>query len=193
MATADVAGTLRVGEESIALSAQLRRLARAATAVAALTSPALFVFFWKSDGWSIGWSIAATIGAVAAFRGLIDVGVRALIPWPSLFGTGDARLQEDDIVSRRRAWFWSQKYKIVWYLIVLVAIVFLVRVLRSEGGGFPHTAAVTEHFVTHRVFLNKTVWLQIAILPLFFLINFAILFGPLMMMGISQMRGFEPG
>jgi cell division protease FtsH len=193
MATADVAGTLRVGEESIALSGQLRRLARAATVVAALTSPALFVFFWKSDDWSVGWSIAATIGAVAAFRGLIDVGVRALIPWPSLFGTGDARLQEDDIVSRRRAWFWSQKYKIVWYLIVLVAIVFLVRVLRSEGGGFPHTAAVTEHFVTHKVFLNKTVWLQIAILPLFFLINFAILFGPLMMMGISQMRGFEPG
>src|SRR4029078_1548245 len=28
---------------------------------------------------------------------------------------------------------------------------------------------------------------------LFFLINFAILFGPLMMIGVSQIRGFEPG
>jgi ATP-dependent Zn protease len=30
-------------------------------------------------------------------------------------------------------------------------------------------------------------------LPLFFLINFLILFGPLLMMGLSQMRGYEPG
>ena len=29
-----------------------------------------------------------------------------MIPWPSLFGTDDARLREDDIVNRRRAWTW---------------------------------------------------------------------------------------
>jgi ATP-dependent Zn protease len=193
MATAELTGTLRVGEESVALAAQLRRLSRVATLVASFTSPALFVYFWKSAGWSIGWSLAATLGAVAAFRGLIDVGIRRLIPWPSLFGTEEARLQEEDIVSRRRAWFWERKYQLVWYAILVVSAVFLVRVLRSEGASFPHSAAVTGHFLTHKVLLNKTVWLQLAILPLFFLINFAILFGPLLMMGLSQMRGYEPG
>jgi ATP-dependent Zn protease len=193
MATAELSGRLRVGEESVALAAELRRLARAATAIAVLTSPALFVYFWRSQGWSIGWSLAATVGSVAAFRGLVDVGIRRLIPWPSLFGTAEGRLREEDIVSRRRAWFWARKYQIVWYLIVFVFIVFMIRVLRSEGGGFPHTAAVTGHFVIHKVLLNKTVWLQLAILPLFFLINFLILFGPLMSMGLSQMRGYEPG
>ena len=34
---------------------------------------------------------------------------------------------------------------------------------------------------------------QLIILPLFFLANFLLFFGPMMMMGISQMRGLEPG
>jgi len=193
MATAELTGRLKVGEESVALAAQLRRLARAATAVAVLTSPALFVYYWKSAHWGVGWSLVATIGSIAAFRGLVDVAIRRLIPWPTLFGTQEARLQEEDIVSRRRAWFWERKYKIVWNVILIVFVVFIIRLLRSEGGGFPHTAAVTGHWVAHKVFLNKTVWLQLAILPLFFLINFLILFGPLVSMGLSQMRGYEPG
>jgi ATP-dependent Zn protease len=193
MATAELAGTFKVGEENVALAAQLRRLTRVATGVAILTSPALFIYFWKSEGWAVGWALAATIGAVAAFRGLIDVAIRRLIPWPSLFGTAEARLQEEDIVSRRRAWFWSRKYAIVWYALVIIAVVFIIRVLRSDGTSFPHSAAVTGHWLLHKVLLNRTVWLQLAILPLFFLINFLILFGPLMMMGLSQMRGYEPG
>jgi ATP-dependent Zn protease len=193
MAATETVQRLTVGEESVALAAQLRRLARVATFVAVLTSPALFVYFWKSNHWAIGWSIAATIGAVAAFRGLVDVAIRRLIPWPSLFGTAEARLREEDIVSRRRAWFWSRKYAIVWYAILVIFAVFLIRVLRSEGTSLPHSAAVTGHFLIHKILLNKTVWLQLAILPLFFLINFLILFGPLMMMGLTQMRGYEPG
>jgi ATP-dependent Zn protease len=193
MTSGDVTSHLTVGEESAALAAQLRRLSRAATVVAALTSPALFVYFWKNEHWAIGWAIAATVVAVAAFRGLVDVGLRRLIPWPSLFGQAEARLQEEDIVSRRRAWFWARRYQLVWYAILLVLLVFVIRVLRHEGGNVFHTATVTGHWLTHKVLLNKTVWLQLAILPLFFLINFAILFGPLMAMGLAQMRGYEPG
>jgi len=33
----------------------------------------------------------------------------------------------------------------------------------------------------------------LAILPLYFIFNFLILMGPLLFMGISQIRGFEPG
>jgi hypothetical protein len=45
MATADLAGTLRSSEESVALAAQLRKLARIATIVAVLTSPAAYFWF----------------------------------------------------------------------------------------------------------------------------------------------------
>ena len=34
---------------------------------------------------------------------------------------------------------------------------------------------------------------QFIILPIFFIFNFLILMGPMMMMGISQIKGFEPG
>ena len=53
-------------EESTLLAQQWRTLARAATFVAVLTSPAAFVWFHKHQGWSIGWSILATITTVAA-------------------------------------------------------------------------------------------------------------------------------
>ena len=64
-------------EESTLLAQQWRMLARAATFVAILTSPAAFVWLHKQQGWSIGWSILATITTVAAFRGLIDLSCAA--------------------------------------------------------------------------------------------------------------------
>ena len=94
-------------EESTLLAQQWRVLARAATFVAILTSPAAFVYLHKQQGWAIGWSIARAILAVAAFRGFIDLILRRFIPWPSLFGTDDARLREEDVVNRRRASFWG--------------------------------------------------------------------------------------
>ena len=57
-----------------------------------------------------GWSITT----VAAFRGLIDLVLRRFIPWPSLFGTDDSRLKEEDVVNRRRAWFWRFWFRLLW-------------------------------------------------------------------------------
>ena len=34
---------------------------------------------------------------------------------------------------------------------------------------------------------------QLLILPIFFLVNFRIIFGPMLAMGVSQIRGFQPG
>ena len=93
-------------EESVLLAQQWRKLARAATFVAILTSPAAFVWFHKQQEWPIGWSLLGTIATVAAFRGLVDLFLHLFIPWPSLFGTDDALLKEEDVVNRRRAWFW---------------------------------------------------------------------------------------
>src|SRR3954451_23668471 len=98
MATAEIPTlTLRSSDESIALAAQLRRFARVATIVALLTSPAAFFFFHHHEGWSVFKSILFTAFCVIAFRGSVDLLTRRLIPWPSLFGTEDARLREEDI------------------------------------------------------------------------------------------------
>ena len=65
---------------------QWRQLTRAATSVAILTSPAVFVWFKQYNGWSTLQSLAATFGTIVVFRGFADLIFRRLIPSPSLFG-----------------------------------------------------------------------------------------------------------
>src|SRR6266496_1914519 len=112
-------------EESTLLAQQWRVLGRAATFVAVLTSPAAFLYFHKHQGWNIGWSIFVSILLIAAFRGFVDLVLRRLIPWPSLFGTDDPRLREEDVVNRRRAAFWGFMWKLVRAFLVIVALCLL--------------------------------------------------------------------
>ena len=65
---------------STELADQWRRLTRAATVVALLTSPALFIWFKQYNGWSTLWSLLATLGVVIVFRGFADLIFRKLIP-----------------------------------------------------------------------------------------------------------------
>src|SRR3954447_9769126 len=102
----------RRGEPSVAAAAQRRRLARAATIVAVLTSPAAYFFFRHQAHLSVGKSILVTLLVVIGFLGLVHLFVRRLIPWPSLFGTEDARLREEDVVNRRRSWTWRFIYRV---------------------------------------------------------------------------------
>ena len=74
MATAETTGTLRSSDESVALATQLRKLARIATFVAILTSPAAYFWYHKEVGLGVGASIAATAGTVIGFRGLVEIG-----------------------------------------------------------------------------------------------------------------------
>ena len=46
------------------------------------------------------------------FRGLADLIFHRLIPWPSLFGLDSPQLREEDVVARRRVWFWRFWLKI---------------------------------------------------------------------------------
>src|SRR3954471_13080302 len=122
MATATEAGEnplVRQSKESAELASQLRRLARAGTMVAVLVSPAAYFFFRKQDHLSFGWSIACTVLVVLGFRGFLDLVIRRLIPWPSLFGSDDARLQEEDVVNRRRAWTWRFYFRVGIFLAVI--------------------------------------------------------------------------
>jgi ATP-dependent Zn protease len=161
-------------DESGELIVQWRRLMRAATVVALLTSPVVFVWFYERVGWGIGWSLLSTFIGVMAFRGAMDLLFRRFIPWPSLFGTEDSALHEEDVMNRRRAWYWAHKFRVAVFLGFLALCVYGVYL--AIGG----TALI------------QIIPLVIT-LPFLLLINFAILFGPMAMMGISQIQAFEPG
>jgi len=189
------ANRLLSAEESRELSDQWRALRRAATAVALLSSPALFVWLYKHEEWSFGWSLVATFLAVCAFRGGLDLLFRRFIKWPSLFGIDNPQAREEDVVARRRVWFWRFWYRILWFAILVILAIYVVRVLTDgfDDTSFLGTAGDVWHGLINA--LQKVP----AFLPIglyffaFFIFNFLILMGPLMLMGITQIRGFEPG
>src|SRR3954468_10243177 len=193
-ATAEIStGTLRAKEESALLASELRRLARAATLVMLLVSPGVYFFFRHYDDLSVGWAIAATIGTVLVFRGLVDLIIRRLIPWPSLFGTNDARLQEEDIVNRRRAWTWRFAFRVAIFVSVIVTAVYFKQVLFNDS----HLSwAETGWNLLQNIgslFTSKTLWIQLLFGFLLLMINMMLFLGPMLAMGISQIRGYEPG
>src|SRR3954451_25329261 len=132
---------------STQLAQQWRVLARAATFVAILTSPAVFVYLHKQQGWSIGWSIAGAIFLVAAFRGFIDLILRRFLPGPSLFGTEDPRLRHEDVVNRRRASFWGFAWRLVRLFLVIVLLVTLYRSLVYGWSDSWHVAKLIVHLI----------------------------------------------
>ena len=176
MATAEPAASLPQAAPSpkSELADQWRLLTRAATFVALLTSPALFVWFREYQGWSTWQAVGATLALVVASRGVVDLFFRRLIPWPSLFGTDAERLREEDVMARRRVWFWRFWVKAgIW-----IAIVGALGTLLVQAIGVAAIVAALPLLV---------------MLPIFLIFNFIILFGPLLAMNLSQVRGFEPG
>src|SRR5437763_12919012 len=82
-----------VSESQSALSREWRRLTRVATAIAILTSPSVYYWYHHHNGWSFFTSLVAIFFTVIAFRGVVYVLVRRVIPWPSPFGTADVGLR----------------------------------------------------------------------------------------------------
>jgi ATP-dependent Zn protease len=184
--------TLPSRVDSNELARQWRALTRAATGVAILTSPAAYVYLHKQLGWGVGWSIFGAIGMIAAFRGLIDLVFHRFIPWPSLFGTDDRRLRDEDVTNRRRSWFWRFWFRLLAIAVILITIAWLFNTLRY---GFDGTSWLgTAGSIKEK--LHTALQAVPQLLPLLFffgIFNFLILFGPMAFMGISQIRGFEPG
>jgi ATP-dependent Zn protease len=184
---------LRSSEESVALALQLRRLARVGTYVAILVSPAAYFFFRKEDHLSRVWSIACTVLVTLGFRGFLDLVIRRLIPWPSLFGTDDARLQEEDVVNRRRAWTWRFIFRVGIFLAGIITIVFLKQSwFDPTHHTWPGTAGAIVHGLGH-LLSSRTLWIQVIFVFFLFLSNIMLFLGPMLIMGISQIRGYEPG
>ena len=195
MATAEetLSPRLTQSDESRALARQWRGLTRAATVVAVVTSPLLFVWFHKHQNLGVGWSIVATIITVGAFRGMVDLLFRRAIPWPSLFGVEEAKAREEDLVNRRRVWFWRFWFRLAVFVAGIITIAFLFQLLTGHEGITWWGTAQAFGTKIHSLLSSGTFWQQAAILPVFFLFNFLILMGPLMLMGITQMQSFEPG
>jgi cell division protease FtsH len=184
---------LPAGEASNELAGQWRKLTRAATVVAVLTSPLPFFLLYEVQGYTLFWSLAGTFFVVIATRGLVDIGVRRFIPWPSLFGTDETRLKEEDVVNRRRAWYWYRRFRFALWIVVGITAVWVFRVgLKGTDTTWWGTAVDIWDGIVNIV--SEPIFLIYALmLPLLLFFNFLILFGPLMLVGITQMQAYEPG
>jgi ATP-dependent Zn protease len=168
-----------------------RKLTRFATVVAITTIPALFVWFHEYADISTGWAILLALLSAAAFRGVADVMVRKWIPWPTLFGEEEERLKEDDVVDRRRAWYWAKKLRLAFLIGGFFTFIWLIRLFVVDAGEPQTWFAAVETFFGY-VFSARFMQ-YVVVLPILFTINFLIFFGPLVFMGISQIRSYEPG
>ncbi len=175
------------------LGDQWRALRRAATVVCLLATPAVFVWLYERDNVPLGWSIVLTIAAAGAVRGGLDLVFRRFIPWPTLFGTKDPRLAEEDVLNRRRAWFWRSVFRFAWLVALFVTAVFLVQRLLGEDNitWWGTATSIVDGFGA--AISNRTFWTQAIFVFFLFIANFLIFLGPMMLMGISQIRGYEPG
>jgi ATP-dependent Zn protease len=178
----------RVNDQAISLAREWRMLGRVATAVAVLTSPALFFLLYSTYDWGLGWSLLGAFAGIVIFRGGIDVIAHKLIPSPALYGAENA-LKEQDVVMRRRLWYWRHKFKI-WFWVGLILIVVTYFVARSNDESMIDAVGTiltsAPKAVVTAIQLSGT-------LVIFMLFNFLILFGPLVIMGIMQIKTYEPG
>jgi len=183
----------RVNEHSIALAHEWRRLGRAATAVAVLTSPALFLALYNRFEWPLFWAIVGTVLGVAAFRGLVDVLAHKLIPAPSLYGA-EKELREEDVISRRRLYYWRRKYRRgTWLVVLFTGAALIVVAVNSITGGDTSLWSGFEGVFDFLLNIVPAMSGYLLIIPVLFLANFLILFGPLLILGIQQIKGYEPG
>jgi ATP-dependent Zn protease len=181
-----------------ALSRELRRLTRVATFVTVLASPSVFYWFYSHEDEGVGKSFILTFLCCVAFRGMVEIMIRKVIPWPSLFGTDDIRLREQDVVNRRRAWTWKSLFSKARTFIVIITILFAIQYfVRWWQGADPNpiTWMGTLTGLWDKVSGIFAVGNLALLMQVFFLFiaNFLIFMGPLLLMGISQIRGYEPG
>jgi ATP-dependent Zn protease len=183
-----------INEHASALAAEWRRLTRAATFVALLTAPAFFLILFNSNHLGLALSLIISAIAVIMFRGLVEVITRKLIPSPSLYGA-DASLKEQDIVARRRYWFWRGKFRrLPIYALLVLALLGVAQVFFSFAGVsapfFNPFNGLRQIFPPDTLPQLGLVFIQ---LPLLFFVNFAIFFGPFLFFAVRQIRGYEPG
>jgi ATP-dependent Zn protease len=183
-----------INEHASALAYEWRRLTRAATFVALLTAPAFFLVLFDSNHWSAVASIIVTILAVLLFRGLVEVLARKVIPWPSLYGAEES-LKVDDLIARRRYWYWRTKFRripiLIGFVFLLLGLCQLLFSFAGVSAGFFHPFnGLRQIFPPDTLPQLALIFIQ---LPLLLFINVFILFGPFLFMAVRGIRSYEPG
>jgi ATP-dependent Zn protease len=183
-----------INEHAPALAREWRGLTRAATGVALLTSPAFFLVLYDTDHAGLAVSIIVAALGVVVFRGIVEVVARKLIPSPSLYGA-DASLRQDDLVARRRYWYWRTKLRhLPVYAVVIFGVLGICQLLFAftgvSGSFFNPLPALRNLFPAQELPQLGLVFVQ---LPLLLFINFFIFFGPFLFMAVRQIRSYEPG
>lgn len=196
MAYAEQTTKLRgpINEHAGALAQEWRRLTRAATIVALFTAPAFFVVLYDSNHLGLIASILITALAVLMFRGLVEVVARHFLPWPSLYGTGQ-QLKEEDIVARRRYWFWRSKYRrLPYWIVALLILLALCQLLFAfagvHAGFFDPIPGLRQIFPVADISEYASLAFQI---PLLLVVNILIFMGPFIFMAARGIRSYEPG
>src|SRR4051812_21945385 len=103
---------LSTSDDAHALRNYWRSLRRVATFIVLLGIPPAFLWLYFGADLSLFWSIFVAMTAAIVVRGGLELAFRRVIPWPSLFGTDDERLREEDALGRRRLYFWSRKARL---------------------------------------------------------------------------------
>lgn len=185
----DPVKTLR--QDNLELAQEWRRLGRLATILALCSSPLFFAALFFVAGWSVHGAILGTILAVAASRGLTDVLASRFLPSASLFGL-EGELAEEDIVEKRRLWFWRRIYRLLVGFAILAGTVFLVAYLFFDKTPADLISQLSD--VSGLISSLGPQLLQLMfIFFIFFIGNMVIFIGPLIFMGIQQIKGYEPG
>jgi ATP-dependent Zn protease len=182
-----------------ALAREWKRLGRAATVVAALTSPAAFVLLYVVNDLPLWAALLLTGFIVVAFRGAVDIICHRMIPRPSMYDAS-AEQAAEDVLFRRRRWYWKTKFRhlLIYGLIFVMISAFLwffVDVVMGVDSGLFNSLEKFRDSLDSQTRVNlalnqlQTIWS----LPLLFAANFLIFFGPLLLFGVMQMKSFEPG
>src|SRR4051794_4030260 len=178
----------RVNDQAISLAREWRVLGRVATVVSLMTAPALFALLYWGYDWQLLWALVGTIVGVVVFRGGVDVLAHRMIPSPAIYGA-ESELKAEDVISRRRVWYWRHKFRVwTWLAIIIVVVLGTIAIFNNESM-LDAGATITDNIpglATQAITLFFTFFVL-------FIINFGILFGPLVFMGAQQIKTYEPG
>lgn len=147
----------------------------------------LFVFFSSTHNWSYPKTALITLATVVVLRAVLDWGLRKITPPETLFGVDDPKAREDDILTKRRVWFWKSWAKAGLYYGALCGFLAL-----KHHASFVHEFTTVAPHVLNGV-AHPAMLLQAVQVVGLFAVNFLIFMGPMVAMNISQIKVFEPG
>ena len=80
-------------------------------------------------------------------------------------------------------------------LFVFLSIVYMIKLAKAGPGETVSFFGTISHMLSKfgTLLQSQAFWMQIVVVGFLFLANFLIFMGPLLLMGISQIRGYEPG